>query len=558
MSLNGIRLVWQGIFGRLSFAILVLLALNLALVFAPGRFTLHIGPWSFPAQSAYKPLLLLNGGFVLTRLLAHTKFGAIRAASPGVAWLGRLGGLRFSLLLAALVTAVYLPSLGVNLQHHDWTHRHISAGLTSLSAIARLFVAPQPDGMYRPLTFLSLWLDYSVFGPHLWGYHIQNIAIHTLNAVLASLLAVQLGLSRSAGRLAALVFGLGAIHFEAVLWPAARFDLLAAMFSFLALILFLKHWRAPGVVTRYGVLSLACLVLAVLNKESAYSAGLLMATLVLTRRLWRLEPIGRTKALAFFAATGASIGVLVTVRFLIYKGLGGYGYSQGHSVYSALTAKSVYWLVVNSLALPVFAINTTIPDSLWAMAILISFGCLVVVIAGCSCVNQKGRQWALIGLTLLSALSAANVIGWIQPSLLHSRYLYWPSLWMALFLATILERCSLRGLVFLFLVIQAAGVSYNVWVYKDLIERADRIAGEMERRAGAARAIGTEICILNVPGHPNGVFLFREELQERIGRGLPGARVRFSDNAVACGSGNAKPGLVYLWNQKSRTAVQVQ
>ncbi|HWR49725.1 MAG TPA: hypothetical protein VN428_01365, partial [Bryobacteraceae bacterium] len=268
--------------------ILILLAINVLAVFAPGDSVVRISGLKFPAQTVYKPLLLLSGGFVLWLLFLRRCVFTFPVRLRTLPALGRLTTLQFALLLTAMAGAVYLPSLQVNFQHYDWTHRHISASLTSLAAFGRLFVTPQPDGMYRPLTFISLWADYRLFGDQLWGYHFQGIALHMLNAGLVGVLAVRLGMARPAGRLAALVFGVASIHFEAVVWPAARFDLLATTFTCLALIFFLQFWRAEGVRLGHASICLLSFTAAVLNKETAYSAVLVIAALVATHRLWKL------------------------------------------------------------------------------------------------------------------------------------------------------------------------------------------------------------------------------------------------------------------------------
>src|SRR5205085_12261394 len=134
-----------------------------------------------------------------------------------------------------------------------------------------------------------------------------------LNALLTGLLAAQLGFSASTSRFAALLFGVAAIHFEAVLWPAARFDLLATLFSCLTLLFFLKQWY---------VLSVFSFVAAVLSKETAYSLLLLIPILLLTRRLWNIESIRRAKVVGFFGALAACAALLIAARFMVYGSVG--------------------------------------------------------------------------------------------------------------------------------------------------------------------------------------------------------------------------------------------
>jgi hypothetical protein len=516
----------------ISLFVLILLAVNVLLVFSPIDFALRRGAISFPARSVYKPLLLLDGAFVLNLLIARR-----RPVFPEVSWLSRASRLQFAVLLAVVVSAVYLPVLSVNFQHHDWTHRHISASLNSLSTTGHLFLTRQADGMYRPLTFLSLAVDYHVFGPHLWGYHLQSIAIHVLNTLLVGLLATHLGLSQWSSRFAALLFGLASVHFEAILWPAARFDLLATLFSCLTLLFFLRHRHALAVLS---------FIAAVLSKEVAYSLLLVIPMLVFTRRIWKFE-ITRTKIVVFLGLLVACAAVLVAVRFAVYGSIGGYSDLQGHSVHFVLTAKSIYLLIVNSLALSVFGINTTVAHSVAAAIIVIAFACIVVTISASYAGDHGREKCTLVVLTLMSAAPVVNVIGWIQPSLQHSRHLYWPSVWMVLLLALALEQCRWRSaFALMFLVVQAVGLTYNIRVYRDLFERTGQIASRIEREAHAVADV-TEVRLVGVPESPNGVFYFSDELTKRINDALPGVVVRSCHRIMDCDMPDTRA-LSYKWD----------
>ena len=179
-----------------------------------------------------------------------------------------------------------------------------------------------------------------------------------------------------------------------------------------------------------------------------------------------------------------------------------------------------------------------------------SFVCVVLAISALYAGNDWRRKWALVALTLLSALPVVNVIGWIQPSLQHSRHLYWPSVWVTLLLALALERCRWRSaLALAFLSVQAAGLTYNIWVYRDLFERAGQIASRIEREALAAGGI-TEVRLLGVPETPNGVFYFQDEIKERVGRALPGVTVRVCENTQNCLTSDPAHTFTYVWDAK--------
>ncbi len=86
---------WLGRIGRgqstkrvdpLWFWVLAILAANVvASTVSTGEYLIQFGGFRFPAQNAYKPLLLLNGGLVLYFLLAR------QGADANVVERGRLG-----------------------------------------------------------------------------------------------------------------------------------------------------------------------------------------------------------------------------------------------------------------------------------------------------------------------------------------------------------------------------------------------------------------------------------------------------------------------------------
>ncbi len=507
---------------------MLILAVNVvASTFPTGEYLVQFSGFCFPPQNPYKPLLLLNGALVLYFLLAN------QGTDTKLEKRGRLGG-PFIFVLVCIVSAVYSPALSINFSHYDWTHRHIGASLNSWSDVWRLFVERQPDGMYRPLAFLSFALDYQIFGAALWGYHLQSIGLHVLNCVLIGMLAIRLGFGVWTGSAAALLFGVAGCHFEAVLWPAARFDLLAAAFGLISLLLFLEYWESLGARSWWsGGLGLLSYVIAVLNKETAYSTVLIVPMLV------ALKPLvnRRRSAMPFLLSLLCCTVLLVAVRYAVVGGIGGY-------TGNAVTLKSFYSMVVNSLTLPVFGINTTM-ESLWARLIAIAYAGLVVFWA--TAYRGPSATRALAWLTIVSALPAISVIGWINPSLQHTRNLYWPSIWTAIFLAVAMRGTSRRTLfTSVFLAVQISALSVNIWVYQDLLGHTDRNVELVRRTVGPA----TEVLLIGVPAAPNGVFYFASELEDRLRRGMPRVTIRTCASLPLCEAGAAVAR--FQWDSRSR------
>ena len=157
-----------------------------------------------------------------------------------------------------------------------------------------------PYGYYRPLTTVSYLLDYTLWGLRPFGYHLTNVGLHALCAVLVALILLRLRWPLLATAIATLLFAIHPIHTESVAWIAGRTDLLAFFFCGLTLLFQLsaeprgepRGTAAGGVGPRRRLamaLSLASYGLALLAKEmSIIVVGwLAVIDLAMGRRPWR-------------------------------------------------------------------------------------------------------------------------------------------------------------------------------------------------------------------------------------------------------------------------------
>jgi tetratricopeptide (TPR) repeat protein len=123
---------------------------------------------------------------------------------------------------------------------------HLAAGLTAKS-VAWAFTSTDYQYNWHPLTWLSHALDVELFGANAAGaFHLENAALHALNAAL--LFVALLALTREcwASALAAAFFAVHPLRVESVAWISERKDLLAGTFFMLVLLLYARHARAPS------------------------------------------------------------------------------------------------------------------------------------------------------------------------------------------------------------------------------------------------------------------------------------------------------------------------
>jgi tetratricopeptide (TPR) repeat protein len=113
---------------------------------------------------------------------------------------------------------------------------------------------------YHPLTRLSHYLDWKLWGPNPAGHHAVNVVLHAANAALVVLLAWAIAqrLDRWPEReryffagWVGLIFAIHPLQVESVAWIAERKNLLCGFFSLLALLLYVRGqwWPMLGAYT---------------------------------------------------------------------------------------------------------------------------------------------------------------------------------------------------------------------------------------------------------------------------------------------------------------------
>ncbi len=527
-------------------SLLLLLAINILYLTLFDRYDFWLGLVHLVAGAIFKPLRWFNVTVVVLIALVATSQAPQESESQQSP---SANDKLFALALLLLIFVVYHQTFAVNFNVFEWDHREMSARLQSPKDFLALFTGPQPNGFYRPITYISLWFDFALFESHLWAYHLQNLFIHFLNSFVVLKLGSELGLDKRVSRWAALLFGVAAINFETVMWPAARFDLLATLFTLLATFCFLRYKKLHS--PSYLLLTLGCFALGVLNKESAYCFPLVAALLaspygdLSTSQLNRRRRVYAVLLVLFVGA------LMIGLRLSL--GLGGYRNVGGGSLHFQFSSASVFSFLMNTAGLTPFAVNTSVALPLYVKMAVAAF-VLVMMTMALTTKPLRKPICLFAALLLVSAVPVFTLIGWIRPSLQNSRFLYLPAVWMCFMLAVSIGSRSRYALpVIASLVMSNAfAAHHNVAVYREMLTRTDYLADQVLQDQNRMPA-GT-VFLVGLPEAPNGVFYFPSELTFKVKTRMPEVNVVLvPPDATLEPAGTGKRS--YKWDAQQRVLV---
>src|SRR5256712_9151107 len=155
-------------------------------------------------------------------------------------------------------------------------------------------------GHYIPVTWMTLGLDYVLWGMNPAGYHLTNLVLHALNTVLFALIAIRLlRLARPrtgetalwAGTVtAALFFSLHPLRAETVAWVTERRGLLSAFFTLVTALTYVRMAAAEGAPRRRWLAgSVGSYAMALASKAAVVPLPLVLL-------LMDVYPLGRPPA----------------------------------------------------------------------------------------------------------------------------------------------------------------------------------------------------------------------------------------------------------------------
>jgi tetratricopeptide (TPR) repeat protein len=293
-------------------------------------------------------------------------------------------------------------------------------------------------GHYHPLSWMSLGLDYLLWGMNPAGYHAVNLLLHSANAVLFYFIARRLLARASAGTdettvrlgaaFAAVIFAVHPLRVESVVWITERRDVLSGAFYLGSLLLYLRSRdddRAHP--TRDYCLAVAMFVLALLSKATAVTlpAALLILNIYPLRRLGAEQGWVTTAAQRVYLEI-VPFGLLAVGTSLLSIVALHPGHQLSFAAKLAVSAYSLRFYLWNSLAPSGLAPLYEMPKKVDPLAAryLVGYACVI----GLSVVAWLARRrWPAVTTGWIAYLVISlPLLGVVQngPQIAADRYTY--------------------------------------------------------------------------------------------------------------------------------------
>lgn len=314
---------------------------------------------------------------------------------PQAGWPNRWSALAI-MGLAVLVLVVHGPLLNSYFVGDDAHHIYMGTILDNWLAIFYdQDVAVEVTGyFYRPISYLSLWLDERLFGFDPLAYHIHSLVLLAITGLLLAKLVHRLAHDAWLALLAGGLFVLSPVATSTSAWIAAAYEDVQGGVLYLGCLLAFVVYRQEGKRWHYAA-ALGMGFAATFSKET-------MATLPLT-----LLAVDRLAGTANFSRRGsvpavlpffALLGCFLALRTYMLGGIGGYPYLPT-TMFSAMRA---FLHLPHVLAGEIPKVLPVAPH--WTAA-------AVVFLAASALAARPKRTMILAALTLLLLLPSLPILG---------------------------------------------------------------------------------------------------------------------------------------------------
>ena len=331
--------------------------------------------------------------------------------------LAALGGL----VALAIAVAVHYPFLGDFFALDDFIALYQVEKRDLATLLRDAFALPQDarferiSPFWRPMGLLYFDFTHAAFGLEPAPYHVVNVLLHGLNAVLLAVLVALLSRSAFAAASAAIVFAVLPTYDIAVLWISQGFELLAVAFGLASLTLFALYVRHRGSRRLLYAAAIVTALLALMAKESSPFLLVMLFPMFVVLEGWPDIRSKALKPLAPLVPFGLLLGLYTLFIVVQEHALG----TSSHKVGTHIVDNLQFYLRWMTLPIP-YTWGSWVEAASHVTAVLLLSGILFAVATGRTLVVFFA-VWMLVAL--LPVLPFATGV--------ELRYTYIPSLGLA-------------------------------------------------------------------------------------------------------------------------------
>lgn len=375
--------------------------------------------------------------------------------------------------LIALCFAVYYGALGYGFVYDDNEQVLRNPWIKSFTNIYKLFTTHTfgfSEESYQPISYRPMFLflymfEYAAFGLVPWGWHLVNIALHSINSVLV--FAVISYLLSNGGDdkgdykvylpafMAAALFAVNPVNAEPVSWVACVPELAFTSLCLAAFLVMIRSVDRPGgSFTRRAlsaVLPSVLFVIAMLLKETA----VILPVLVLVYDL--LKNKGGRVLTSVRAVRYLPFAIAMAVYAALRMNALGAQFAPREQLHSFLTPAQfalnslvLFSAYLKALIFPVLDYPLQLLNPVYSASdirVITAYEVIAFILAAIAVLRKKINRLAFLGAVMVALPILPTLY---SPAISRfpfaDRYLYFPSIGVALLLAFFLKYIFGRGL----------------------------------------------------------------------------------------------------------------
>ena len=221
--------------------------------------------------------------------------------------------LAMAIAILAATCIVYIPAVRCGYIWDDDDYVLENETLRTTSGLRSIWCEPGATPQYYPMVHTTYWTEYQLWGDHPTGYHLVNIFLHALNAIL--LWKILRFLEVPGALLAGLLFALHPVHVESVAWITERKNILSGFFYLLSAWCYLRCMLSSSGKKRSRLLYYAALVLFATALLSKSVTATLPAALLLVIT-WKRGRFKLTDILPLLPMVAAAIPMVIVTSLI--------------------------------------------------------------------------------------------------------------------------------------------------------------------------------------------------------------------------------------------------